>query len=450
MTSTPTDANAIARHVRGTMLLALPMIASRVGVVGIHMVDVIVLGRAGAEPLADYVLGQAIQDSLIAMVIGLMLGVPVLVARETARGNEAAAGAIWRRGLVIGALIGLALTGGLQFAGRLFLLSGQEPALAARAGAVAATLAFAMPFVALFHVSAAFLEALHRPLTGTIAIVIGNLLNLGLNVLLVFGAGPIPALGAVGCALATVITFVLLATGLGLYVRLALPGRARYGIGVPLDAPVPPGAEQARIGLFSGGSFLIEATAFAAMTFFVGWLGLLALAAHGVVFQYTAVTFMIAFGIAGATQVRVSNAWGAGSPRDVALAGWTGLGLASLCTLAAATLVALRPEGFVRVFTSDPEVIAAALPVLVWVLLATVFDGGQSVMNNACRGRGDTWVPTALHFGSYWLVMVPAAWVFVFPAGQGLSGIYQGILLASVVSVAVLALRFRRLSRERP
>jgi Na+-driven multidrug efflux pump len=46
--------------------------------------------------------------------------------------------------------------------------------------------------------------------------------------------------------------------------------------------------------------------------------------------------------------------------------------------------------------------------------------------------------------------MVPAAWVFAFAAGQGLAGIYQGILLASVVSVVALAWRFARLSRETP
>ncbi len=445
-----TGPRGIAGHLRGTLVLALPMILSRVGLVGVPMVDVIVLGRAGAEPLADYVLGQAIQDSLIAMIIGLMLGVPVLVARETARGNDPAAGAIWRRGLVIGALLGLALTGLLQFSGQFFALGGQEPELAARAGTVARTLAFAMPFVALFHVSAAFLEALHRPIVGTIAIALGNVLNLGLNLILVFGAGPIPAMGAVGCAVATVITFSALALAMGLYVRFALPGRTRFGIGLPAPALIPRASEQARIGIFSGGSFLIEASAFAAMTFFVGWLGMLALAAHGVVFQYTAVTFMIAYGIAGATQVRVSNAWGSGSARDVALAGWTGLGLACCATLTAAILVGLWPAAFVRLFTADPAVIAAALPAVIWVVIATVFDGGQSVMNNACRGRGDTWVPTAFHFGSYWLVMVPAAWTFAFPLGQGLAGIYQGVLVASVVSLAVLAARFRRLSRERP
>ncbi|HPG21231.1 MAG TPA: MATE family efflux transporter [Amaricoccus sp.] len=437
-------------HLRRTLVLAWPMMLARVGIVTMHTMDVIVLGRAGAGPLSDYVLGQAIQDSLIAMVFGLMMGVPVLVARETGAGNDRAAGAIWRRGLVFGAAMGLAITAVLQFTPALFLLTGQDAAIAARAGAVARILAFSMPFVAVFYVSAAFLEALQRPMVGLVAILFGNVLNLGLNVALVFGAGPLPALGARGCALATVTTFALLALLLLLYLRFLLPGRRRYGIGLPAPEKAPRVAEQARIGLASGGSFLFESSAFTVMTIFVGWLGALALAAHGVLFQFLALIFMVAAGLAGATQVRVGNAWGRGDPAGVAMAGWAGLGLASLFTGAAALAVALAPDFFLGIFTSDREVVAGAAPVLVWVLLATLFDGGQAVMNHACRGRGDTWVPTTLHFGSYWMVMVPGAWLLAFPAGQGLAGIYQGILIASVVSILVLSLRFRRLSGSAP
>jgi MATE family multidrug resistance protein len=169
-----------------------------------------------------------------------------------------------------------------------------------------------------------------------------------------------------------------------------------------------------------------------------------------VLFQFLALVFMIAYGIAGATQVRVGNAWGRGDTRGMAMAGWTGFGLAFVFTGLATLAYGLFPQSALGIFTSDPGVIAAAAPVLVWVMLVTVFDGGQSVMNNACRGRGDAWVPTALHFGSYWLVMVPAAWVFAFGLGNGLAGIYQGIALASIVSMTVLALRFRALSRGTP
>lgn len=445
--------NTLSRHVRRTLVLAWPMILSCVGLVTMFTMDVIVLGRAGPGPLSEYVLGQAITDSLLAMIVGLLLGVPVLVARETGAGNDAAAGPIWRRGLVFAALAGALLCAALQFIEPLFRATGQDADLAARAAAVTNTLAFGLPFIALFYTSAAMLEALHRPMVGFLAIAAGNLVNLGLNILLVFGAGPIPPLGAIGCAIASVLTFAGLALALFLYVRFALPDRARYGIGPGAQnaaSALPPPGDQIRMGLASGGSYLLEAGAFAAMTLLIGRLGQLALAAHGVLFQFLAVAFMIAYGLAGATQVRVGNAWGRDDPRSAALAGWVGLGLATLATAALAAAVALRPDAFLRLFTNDAAIAAAALPALGWVIAATVFDGGQSVMNAACRGRGDTWIPTAFHFGSYWLVMVPGAWFLAVPLGMGLAGIYAGILIASVVSVTVLALRFRLLTRAAP
>ncbi len=449
-TPDPAPANTLRRHVTRTLVLAWPMILSRVGIVTMFTLDVIVLGRAGAGELADYVLGQSIQDSLIGMMIGLLLGVPVLVARETGSGNDAAAGRIWRRGLIVALGLGAVLCLVLQFAETIYLATGQDPTLAERAGRVTAILALSLPLIGAYYVSAAFLEALHRPGVALVAILVANALKLPLNLILVFGAGPIPALGAVGCALATVITFLGLSLGMAVYVTRLFPQRARYGLGRATPSVAPPLGVQVRMGLASGASFLFEAGAFTVMTLFLGLLGTLALAAHGVLFQFLALTFMIAYGIAGATQVRVGNAWGRGDARGMAMAGWTGLGIALLFTGVVAVAYGSVPEAAIAIFTSDPEVIAAAAPVMVWVVLATLFDGGQSVMNNACRGRGDTWMPTALQFGSYWLAMVPLAWFFTFQAGNGLAGVYQGIALASMISLAVLALRFRVLSRGRP
>lgn len=450
MTTHVSDPNALRRHVARTLTLAWPMILSRLGIVAMFATDVIVLGRAGADELADYVLGQAITDSLVGMTIGLLMGVPVLVARETGAGNAAAAGAIWRRGLVFGLALGAALCATLQFSEALYLAAGQTPELAARAARVTRVLAFALPCIAAYYVSASLLEALHRPRVPLAAILAGNAANLGLNVVLVFGAGPLPPLGAVGSALATVIVYASLALGLAVYVARVFPDRRRHGIGAPAAASAPPFALQARMGLASGASFLLEAGAFSAVTLIVGRLGAQALAAHGVLFQFLALTFMLAYGVAGATQVRVGDAWGRRDPRGMARAGWTGLALAALLTGAATAAYAAFPRPFLRLFTSDAEVVAAATPVMVWVVLGAVFDGGQSVMNAACRGRGDTWIPTLLHFGSYWLVMVPLAWTLTFPAAQGLAGVYQAIAAASVVSLTALALRFRGLSRGTP
>lgn len=429
-------------HVRRTLVLAWPMILARVGLVTMSMMDVIVLGRAGASALADYVLGQAIYDSLIAMSVGLLLGVPVLVAREMGADNAAAAPVILRRGLVLALFLGLGLCGVLQFAGHLYAFTGQAPEMVDRAARVTGILAMALPLVGLYYVCAAYLEALHRPIPGFVAIACANVLNLGFNILLVLGPGPFPALGAPGCAMATVGTFALAALGMMVYLRADILGRLWR---VP---NVPPLREMVRIGLASGSSFLFEAMAFAVLVLIIGRLGPLALAAHGVLFQFLAFTFMIAFGIAAATQVRVGNAWGRQDPVGMARAGWTGLALACLGTGALTLVFAAAQAGLIGFFTTDAAVIAAALPVFGWIMLATIFDGGQTVMNSACRGRGDTWVPTGLHFFNYVVVMVPSAWILAITLGQGLAGVYQGIILASVLSVGLMALRFHVLTRR--
>ncbi|SOH94143.1 multidrug resistance protein, MATE family [Monaibacterium marinum] len=447
MTDTTLPNHTIADHIRRTLTLAWPVVMARMGLVGLSTVDVLVLGRAGTEELADYTLGLSIYDSLLATMAGLTMGIGVLTARSTGAGLDRVVGTIWSRGVIYGALLGCLMAALLQFAPQLFALLGQSPERAASAGSVTRVVALALPFVAIYLATASFLESLHHPMVGMFAVAVANISNLGLNVVLVFGIGPFPEMGAEGAALATVINSALLAFMLWYYTRYRLKERTRYGIGeVAVEAPSA--SEQRRIGYGAGLSYTFEAGAFVMMTLFVGWLGTIALAVQAVVFQYLAVTFMMALGVATATQVRVGNAWGRGDMRGMALAGWTGMGLVTVVSGMFAIVYVLFPVQALRVFTTDPVLLAAAAPVMVWMTLALIFDCNQSVMSHACRGRGDTWVPTAMHLVSYWMVMVPAGYWFGIRMEAGVSGIYQGIVLASVVSVTLMSLRFRHLTRQ--
>lgn len=435
------------QHARETLRLAAPVIVARVGIVGMTAASVFIIGRTDATQLAYYVLGGTLFDSLIAVTVGLLLGLPVLAARAMGAGRPQDCGAIWRRGLVYALLIGILLCAALQFAEPLLLATGQTAEIAQAGARVTAVLAFALPPLALYLVSSSLLEAIQRPLPGMIAMLIGNISNALFNLALVEGRWGLPALGATGSALATVFNFILLALGLGCYVRFLLPERHRLGLTEQAHDLWRGAADQRRYGYAAALSYGFEATSFSVMTLLVGLLGAVPLAAHGVTFQYLALAFMVAFAIATATQVRVSTAWGRGDRDDMALAGWTGLGLSMLCTGLALIVYASWPRGLVGLFTEEPAVVAVAVPAMLWVALALMFDGGQSVLNHACRGCGDTWVPTAFHFGSYFVVMIPLGALCAFTLGQGLAGIYQGITLASMLSCTFLALRFHRLSR---
>lgn len=438
--------NTLRWHVRRTVVLAWPVILSRVGVLLMTTLDVVVVGRAGAQELAYYVLGYAIIDSLIALMAGLQLGVPVLTARSIGEGKPHLAAAIWRRGLIFSVGFGLLAALVVQGAPWLFAATGQEADLARGGGAVTALLALSLPLFGLFLVSAMLLEALEKPFHATIAVAVANVVNLGLSIMLVFGFGPIPALGAWGCALATVITSGALGIGLAVYVRFFLPGRERFGFGIQPSEVFVSGIEQRRLGYAAGASYGLEAAAFAGITLLAGLLGVIGLASMGVLFQLFAITFMISFGIAGATQVRVGNAWGRGDTRGMAQAGWAGFGLSLVCSVLVSGLFVLFPAFFVGLLTTDQQVIAATLPVMIWMVMALLADGGQTVLNHACRGRGDTWVPTMLHLVSYWLIMLPLGWLLALHLQGGASGLYQAILVSSLISLIAMSSRFILLS----
>ena len=440
--------NTLKRHIARTLVLALPIILSRVGIIAMTTVDVVVVGRAGAEQLAFYVLGQTIADFLIAVMVGLQLGVSVQTARAIGAGEDEEAGRIWKAGLVYALVLAGIIVIAMQFATPFFRLIGQSEDLIEGGALITRTLAFAIPGWALFIVSSLFLEALGRPLMATIAVLVANVANLALNIVLVFGWGPIPALGAFGCALATIVTGSMLGLGLLAYIRFKLPGRDRYRINVPMSGLWPFGRLQRGIGYAAGLSYGFEAGSFAVMVFLAGLISAMSVAAYGILFQFLGLSFMIAFGIAAATQVRVGNAWGRKDRIAIVLAGWVGFGLTIAIMAVNAVFFLSFPELMLRFFTNEEAVIAVALPAIGMMALALTFDGGQSVISHACRGRGDTWVPTLLHFLSYWVFMIPLAYWLAIAEGGGVPGLFLAIWCASIVSLVLMASRFMMLARR--
>jgi Na+-driven multidrug efflux pump len=98
-------------------------------------------------------------------------------------------------------------------------------------------------------------------------------------------------------------------------------------------------------------------------------------------------------------------------------------------------------------YTRDPVLRGILDPVLTVLIFVLVVDGGQGVMVNAVRGRGDTWAATALAALSFLAVMLPAAWWLAIEAGRGVVGLFEATLIGCSVALAALAWRFHVLTR---
>jgi MATE family multidrug resistance protein len=428
--------------------LAGPVVASRVGVMVMGLVNAIVVGRFAAEQLGFHGMAWAPIGVAVTMTIGLLSGVQVMTARAVGAGRSTETGAVLRRGLTYSFWLGLA-AGLIVWSGGPPLLKalGLEPRLAEGAGRTLAVFALCLPPTAVGVAASFWLEGLSRPAPAAWLMWAANLVNLVLVLLLTPGTFGLPAMGAVGAAWATAAARSFLALSLLAYIARMPEARA---LGVFQRPPRDPAAEaeQRRIGLGAGASNFFETAAFASMNVIAGWIGALSVAAWTIVLNVVAIVFMAPLGLAAATAVRVGSAYGARDMEALQRRALVAFLVTACFGLAAALVVWPAAGQIVEAYTRDADALALAGPALALAGLMMVPDAVQVVIAQALRARGDVWVPTFTHLASYGFVMAPLAWWMAIPLGMGLTGIVLGVTAASFLSAGLLGVRFWVLCRR--
>ena len=439
-------------HLRELLRLAWPIVIARAGILTMALADVAMVGRHDTDELAYASLGTALFVPLLVTGVGLMIG--VLATASQAFGSERleACGAIWMRALpwatLVGAIAALVCLQGEAILG----LIGQEPVMAREGGRVAVALAPGLFAYGLFVASTFFLEAINRPTPGMVAMLVANVINVALNWVLIYGELGFPAMGAVGSAITTSVVRTFLAVFIILYI-LRMPDRRRFGIDaararVALATWWPKSREARRIGLAAGAATGLETSAHAALTQIAGLMGVVPVGAYAIAHNVEAVMFMAALGIGSATGVLTGNAWGRGDRRGAAMAGWTGIG-ATLGVMAACGLLIWLLRGpILGVYSTDPRIVAASLPVMAVVAVAIVADGAQMTAAHATRALGDAWNATARAAVAFWLVMVPGGWAMGVWLGWGPAGLMAGVVIGCAVAFVLMAERFTALLRS--
>lgn len=428
-----TRAVASRALVRNLLGLAWPGALARLGIMGMGVVDVIIVGQLRPAELPYQALGWAPTGVFLVGGIGLLTGVQVLAARAIGAEEPRDAGGAWRRGLVVAAVAGALSAAVVWILGeRLFTAFGVSPELAIPATRVARILALSTPLQLLYVTSSLFLESIQKPMASTWAMVLANLVNLGLNLLLV------PSLGAVGSAWSTMGARLCVSFGLMLYVwRIA--EAERYGVRQPAQGPSY--GALLKVGVAAAVSQAAEAGAFSGMTMLAGRLGADSVSVYQILLNLLAVVFMLSLSMSSATAVLTSAAVGRQDLPEASRASFTGLALNLLLMLVVGGLVFVFAGSIARAYTANLS-LAGAVAGLMWLAaLGMVPDGGQVVAAGALRARGDNWFPTASHLLAYALVMPALAYWLSEHQGRGVAGLMLAILASSVLSCAVLSAR---------
>lgn len=438
--------SATRSALRELLKLAWPVILARIGIMTMGLTDAIVVGNYSSVELAYHSLAWAPTAVIVTTAVGLLLGVQVMTARMLGQGRKAEVGGVLRRGVVYALQIGVASMIALIVTGPWALRHmNLEAGLGEGAGPALVVFALSMPAYLVSVAAQFFLEALHKPKPGMIAMWVANAVNLALNLLLVPDLLGIGLAGAEASAWATFGARMSLAVFLIWYIARLPEARALGVFNRPKRDPEA-ARDQIRIGAGAGASYFIEVGAFALMTLIAGQLGAAETAAWAVVLNISAIVFMAPMGLSSATAVLVGRAYGAGDSRGVLRAGLVGIGVVTAMTLAIALLVWPSADLLVAAYNRDPALLAIAGPALVLATLFFVADGIQVVAAQANRAAGDVWWPTIMHFAAYGAVMMPLGWWLAHRVG--VDGLVWAVIVASLASSTLLTGRFVRVARR--
>jgi MATE family multidrug resistance protein len=352
-----------------------------------------------------------------------------------------------QRGVVLALLMSLPAALLLQFAGPVLTALGQQSTAIPVAAGYARWAVPGVPAFFLFVVLRQTLQALHRLRPIVVTVLLANVANLVLDWGFVRGQLGLPALGGVGCAVATslcrwLMLGLLLAGAWPLLAPHLRPMRWREAAqGAPLRGLL-------RLGLPNGAMVDLEIAAFGTLALWMNQLGDLQLAGHQVALNLAALAFMVPLGISAAAAVRVGHAIGRGDAHGARLAGGVAIGTGALVMTVSAVLFALAPHALAGIYTDEPGIIALAAVLLPIAAVFQVFDGVQIAANGVLRGTGDTRTPMIVYGLGYWAFGLPLAWWLGVRRGYGPAGMWWSLVAALGAVAVVLVLRARaRLAR---
>ena len=409
----------------------MPIIMGNLGFILIAAGDVLIAGRHSTDTLAAISIATAITNCIMTFGIGLVTSVsPVL---SNFRGEKKSAkkyfyptirfAMFWAFVIMLAVLAFVPLIDFMKF----------EPHLVPMIKEYMVITAFAS-FGGYLHAALKeFLQAFEIVLFPNLVTVFSVFLNIILNIIFVFGFGPIPSLGVAGLAIASFIVRYFMGLTLLIYCLQIMKFRdykitreyykALVKVGLPISCAV-----------------LIEFVAFNSVAVFMGQVSGVYAAAQNLVCTLTSVSFMVPLAISNAIAVKVGFANGAKNFLD--LKRYAGIGLAmSVGFMACSSVVfATFPRFLAGLFTADEMLIKISVPVLYLLACFQVFDGMQVSLAGIFKGIKKTKVVMIVNFLCFWIFFIPVGYTLAFKYDLMLMGFWIGLILAAILLSLIMGI----------
>ena len=428
---------------RAVFLLSVPMILEMVMESVFGILDVLFVGRLGADAVAAVGLTESLLTVVFAVAIGLCMSTTALVARRIGEGQpeEAARAAVQALAIGVAASVPFAVVGVLWPRPLLALMGAPPSVVETGWGYAAWMLGGNVSIMLIFLINAAFRGAGDASVAMR-SLWLANGVNIVLDPCLIFGLGPFPELGVTGAAIGTTVGR---AVGVAYQLHALAAGRGRLRLArrhLRPDRGLM--VHLVRLSLGGVGQFLIGTASWLGLVRILSTFGASALAGYTIALRVIIVALLPSWGMSNAVATLVGQNLGAGKADRAERSVWI-VGLYNMAFLLGVMGVFLwGAEPLIALFSADTAVQQLGAQCLRVVSYGYAFYAWGMVLVQAFNGAGDTVTPTWINLGCYWLFQIPLALGLAQALGYGPLGVFLAITLAESLLAVVGLVVFRR------
>jgi len=423
---------------RAIFLLAVPMILELVMESTFAVVDIYFVGKLGASAVATVGLTETYLFLLYSVAMGLATAVTAIIARRVGEKNKEGAGVAAVQSIYLGFLCSLPFAiAGIFYAKELLTIMGADAwSLEHGYHYTQWMLGGNVVIVLLFVINAIFRGAGDAAIAMRV-LWIANGVNIILDPILIFGWGPVPAMGIEGAAMATTI-----GRGFGVAIQLWSLFKGGKHIKTTLaqlhwDAKIIINIIKTSLGGI--GQMIVAMTSWIFLMRILADVGSEAVAGSTIAIRIMMFTMMPAWGLSNAAATLVGQNLGAGNPDRAESSVWK-IGFYNMIFLVGVSIIYFTfNTSLMRIFSDDARVVSIGAEWLRILSYSYLVYGWWMVSTQAFNGAGDTNTPTKINLVFFWFIQIPLSYFLAITMNWQESGVFWGVFI-SETSVGLFTL----------
>jgi MATE family multidrug resistance protein len=270
----------------------------------------------------------------------------------------------------------------------------------------------------------------------------------------VYGKFGAPALGGVGCGIATAIVYWVMLGLLLLYVCTSTRLKSINLFGEFHKPQLKAQIRLFKLGFPVAAALFFEVTLFAVVALLVSPLGSIVVAAHQVAINFSSLVFMLPMSIGAAVSIRVGHRLGENNVDGARVASRVGIMVGICLSFMTAFITVAFSESIAKLYTNNAEVITLAMQLFILAAIYQCTDAVQVVAAGALRGYKDMRAIFNRTFIAYWILGLPMGYILgrtnwiVEPMGA--QGFWLGFIIGLTSAAILLGVRLRWMHHQEP